>query len=324
LGTAALGLNLIARSVCLSDGTSVAYDRLIIATGANARNLPGAEKFSNLHTLRSLDDALALREAFDHRPRVLIVGAGFIGSEVAASARSLGLDVSLVEMLELPLLNAVGREIGEACARLHEDHGVDLRLGVGVESLQGADRVERVILSDGTSITTDVVVVGIGVTPATGWLERSGLTLRDGVVCDRTCQAAPGVYAAGDVARWYNPAFDEEMRVEHWTNAVEQGMAVAENLLLGPMAAKPFATVPYFWSDQYTVKINFIGRYRPGDELQVVEGSIRDRRFLGLYRRGDRLIGGISFGRPRSLLAFQDALARRTTWEDALRQVGNS
>jgi NADPH-dependent 2,4-dienoyl-CoA reductase/sulfur reductase-like enzyme len=325
LGRTATALDLAARAVELDGGESVGFDGLIVATGAAPRVLPGTPALEGIHTLRTLEDCLAIRRAFDEGGRVAVVGAGFIGSEVAATARERGLDVTLIEAAPVPLVRAVGEEMGRVCAALHGDHGVDLRLGAGVEGFEGSGRVERVRLSDGTAVDADVVVVGVGVAPSTGWLESSGLALRDGVVCDATCAAsAPGVYAAGDVARWRNPLFDDEMRVEHWTNATEQGRAAALNLLAGPAEATPFAPVPYFWSDQYGVKIQFVGHIRPDDEVRVVHGSTDDRRFVALYRRGARLAGALGFDRPGLVMACRRLIAERASWEDALAETESS
>ena len=322
LGRTATALDLAARTVELDGGETVRFDGLIVATGTAPRVLPGTPALEGIHTLRTLEDCLAIRRAFDDGGRVAVVGAGFIGSEVAATARERGLDVTLIEAAPVPLVRAVGEEMGRVCAALHDDHGVDLRLGAGVEGFEGSGRVQRVRLSDGTAVDADVAIVGVGVAPSTGWLESSGLALRDGVVCDATCAAsAPGVYAAGDVARWRNPLFDDEMRVEHWTNATEQGRAAALNLLAGPADATPFAPVPYFWSDQYGVKIQLVGHVRPDDEVRVVHGSIDDRKFVALYRRGARLVGALGFDRPGLVMACRRLIAERASWEDALAEM---
>ena len=227
LGRTATGLDVDERVVTVDDGERVPYDGLVIATGATVRRLPDQPELDGVYMLRTLDDCLALRAALTAgSPRVVVVGAGFIGAEVAATARGLGCEVTVLEALPVPLARALGPRMGLACAELHGDHGVELRLGVGVAAIEGTARVEQVRLTDGSVVPADVVVVGIGVAPATGWLEGSGLELRDGVVCDATLAAGPpGVYAAGDVCRWPNALFDEEMRVEHWTNAAEQGAA---------------------------------------------------------------------------------------------------
>jgi NADPH-dependent 2,4-dienoyl-CoA reductase/sulfur reductase-like enzyme len=321
LGRRAVALDAAGRALELDDGERVRFDGLVIATGAAARRLPDVPDLEGIFTLRSLDDSLAIRAACEGSPRVLVVGAGFIGGEVAASCRARGLDVTLVEALSHPLGRAVGPEIGAVCAGLHVDHGVDLRCGVSVAKLEGARRVERVELSDGTRLEADLVIVGIGVTPETGWLEGSGLALDDGVVCDETCATrVPGIVAAGDVARWYNPLFGERMRVEHWMNASEQGPAAAERLL--DANAAPFANVPFFWSDQFDAKIQSAGRMRPGDEMRIVEGSLEERRFVALYGRGGRLSGAVAFNRPRPLLRFRRRIGERISWEEALAEAG--
>ena len=205
LGVRAVQFDAASRTVTLEDGERVGADGVVIATGARTRTLPGTEDLAGVYTLRTLADSLAIRSEFEASPgRVVVVGAGFIGAEVAATARGRGLDVTMVEMAETPLERVLGAELGRVCADVHVDHGVDLRLGVGVESINGADRVEQVVLTDGTRLDADVVIVGVGVIPNTDWLEGSGLEIDNGVVCDETCLAAPGVVAAGDVARWPN------------------------------------------------------------------------------------------------------------------------
>jgi len=319
LGLRATALEPEARSVTLDDGTRERYDALLIATGASARRLRDQPELVGIHTLRTLDDALALRAALEHSPRVLVVGAGFIGAEVAASCRARRLEVTVIEPLPVPLARGLGPQMGALCAAVHRDHGVDLRCGVGVAGIEGNGRVERVVLSDGTRVGADVVVVGIGAVPETGWLEGSGLRLDDGVVCDEYCAAGPaGVFAAGDVARWRNPLFDETMRVEHWSNAVEQGVYVAERLAGSASAAGPFAPVPFFWSDQYDLKIQFAGRMRGDDEVRVVAGSLEARKFTALYGREGRLTGVLCFSRPRDLAKYRRLIASRSSFADAV------
>ncbi len=321
LGRRARALDLDAREVRLEGGERVAFDGLVLATGARARPLPGAPRLEGVHLLRTLDDALALRDALDSGPRVAVVGAGFIGAEVASSCRKRGLDVTVIEALEIPLARAIGPEMGAVCASLHGDHGVELRVGAPVAGLEGTGRVGAVRLEDGSRVAADLVVVGIGVAPATDWLEGSGLELADGVVCDETCATrAPGVVAAGDVARWTNPLFGECMRVEHWTHAVEQAAAAAGRLLDGE-ATEPFAPAPLFWSDQYDVKIQFAGHHRPGDRVEVVHGRPEERRFVALYGRGERLVGALAMNRPRQLVAWRRRVREGASWEDALAEA---
>jgi len=328
LGTRATGLDPAGRRVTLAGGEDVPYDGLVIATGARPRALPGTGQLAGVHTLRTLDDCLAVRADLDAGARrVVVVGAGFIGSEVAATCRGRGCEVTVLEALPVPLGRALGDEMGSAMGDLHRDHGVAVRLGVGVAGIEGAGRVERVRLADDTVVEADLVVVGIGVTPNTGWLEGSGLALDDGVVCDATTRAAPGIVAAGDVARWPSHRFGELMRVEHWDNAIAMGEHAARRLLedlAGGAASpgEPYDPVPWFWSDQYDRKIQLAGRSADADEVRVVDGSVDERRFVALYRRGDRLIGALAMNRPRLLVAFRGLVERRATWAEALAEAG--
>jgi 3-phenylpropionate/trans-cinnamate dioxygenase ferredoxin reductase subunit len=318
LGARAAGLDLARRELALEGGERVAFDGLVVATGAAPRRLPGTAALAGVHVLRTLDDALALRAELERGPRVAVIGAGFIGAEVAATCRKRGLAVTLVEALPRPLARALPPALGELMEGLHRDHGVDVRCGAGVARLEGDGRVEAVALADGARVPADVVVVGIGVAPETAWLEGSGLALGDGVVCDASLLAAPGVVAAGDCARWPNPLFGEEMRVEHWTNAVEQGEAAARRLLAGDGGGEPFAPVPYFWSDQYDRKLQFAGRARPDDELHVVQGSLAERRFAAVVGRAGRLVGAFAMNRPAALIKLKRQIAERAPLADAL------
>ena len=238
-GTRATALDLHAREVALASGERVAFDACAITTGAAAKQIPlSRTPMAGIFVLRTLDDALALRRALHGSPRVAVIGGGFIGAEVAATCRARGLDVTIVEALPALLERGLGRRMGAYFAQLHSDHGVALRLGTGVREFLGGARVEGLRLSDGSTVASDVVVVGVGATPNTGWLESSGLELDDGVLCDASCRAtrAPFVVAAGDVARWPNQRFGEVMRVEHWTNATEQADHAATTLLANASA----------------------------------------------------------------------------------------
>jgi len=318
LGVAASGLDLSARHVELADGTFVPFDALVIATGAGVRTLPGQPELEGLHMLRTLDDCLALRADLDATPqRVVVVGAGFIGAEVAATARQRGLDVTLLEALATPLQRALGDAMGAVCGDLHREHGVDLRLSTGVDGFEddGQGRLRGIRLTDGSTVEADLAVVGVGVTPNTAWLEGSGLTIDNGVVCDATCLAAPGVVAAGDIARWPNNRFGEVMRVEHWENAQEQG-AHAARRLLGHL--EPYEPVPWFWSDQYDRKIQLAGRSSADDDVQIVDGSIEERRFVALYGRAGRVVGVLGMNRPRPVMEYRQLIADGASWQDAL------
>ena len=317
LGLRATALDLASRKLTLHTGETVGFDGLVIATGARCRTMPGTEHLDGVHVLRSLDDCLALRADLEAMPRrVVVVGAGFIGAEVAATARGRGLEVTVIEALPTPLSRVLGDEMGRVCAEVHRDHGVDLRTGVGVEEIEGDRRVERVALTDGTTVDADVVVVGIGVVPNTEWLDGSGLQVGDGVVCDASCLAAERVTAAGDVARWPNELFGETMRVEHWDNAAQQGAHAARRLL--DAQAGPFTPVPWFWSDQYDRKIQLAGRVRPDDEVRVVTGAVDERRFAAIYGRAGRIVGVLGFNRPRHVMRYRALIEQGASFEEAL------
>jgi NADPH-dependent 2,4-dienoyl-CoA reductase/sulfur reductase-like enzyme len=317
LGVRATHLDLPGKAVVLGGDERVDYDTVVVATGATPRAIPGTPELDGIHVLRTLDECVALRDDLDRARRVVVVGAGFIGSEVAATAREKGLEVTVLEALPVPLARGLGSVLGPVIAGLHLDHGVDLRTGTGVAGFEGDGRVERVLLADGTSLDADVVVVGIGVVPNTAWLDDSGLELRDGVVCDEQCRAvgAPDVYAVGDVCRWYNPLFEEEMRLEHWTNAVDQSMAVAATITGTPT---PYAPVPYVWSDQYGSKIMIAGHVGPADEVEVPIGSFDDRKFVALTHHDGRLSAVVGLNEPRKVLRLRRLLESRPTAEEAL------
>jgi NADPH-dependent 2,4-dienoyl-CoA reductase/sulfur reductase-like enzyme len=321
LGDPAVDLDLHDRTVALASGEKIAYDALVVACGAVPRTLPRTEGLRGVHVLRTVDQALALRAELEAGPRVAVIGAGFIGSEVAATARRRGLDVTIVEALPAPLVRGLGAEMGMRCAALHRAEGVDMRLGTGVSHLDGdaAGRVARVHLSDGTAIDADVVVVGIGVRPATDWLEGKGLEVRDGIVCDATCAAVgvEGVYAVGDVARWPSARFHEEVRVEHWTNAAEQADAAARNMLGAPNA-EPYDPVPFFWSDQYDTKIQFVGHGSGDDDVRVVHEADDGAKLVALYGRGGRLVACLGFSMPRVVMKYRRLIADGASLDDAV------
>jgi NADPH-dependent 2,4-dienoyl-CoA reductase/sulfur reductase-like enzyme len=329
LGTRATALDLGEHRLSTqhADGTlsSLNYDSLVIATGAAARRLPETAGVSGVHVVRTVDDSLALRADLDAGPRrVVVIGAGFIGGEVAATCRGRGLEVTLVEAMPVPLERALGAAMGEVCARLHVEHGVDDRLGTGVEKLEtitvdGIDRVVGVHLTDGTLVEADVVVVGIGVTVNTGWLEGSGLTLDDGIVCDDTLLAAPGVAAAGDIARYHSHRFDRSFRIEHWEHAIAGGEAAARRLLAEQRGEAPtiFDPVPWFWSDQYDRKIQLSGRPEATDIARVVHGSVEEFRFVTMYGREGRLVGVLGMNRPRHVIQLRGLIEEGASFEDA-------
>ncbi|MPY78407.1 MAG: FAD-dependent oxidoreductase [Actinophytocola sp.] len=319
LGTPATGLDPEQRVIHAGDDV-VPYTAAVLATGATARTLPWLPTLSGLHTLRTLDDARTLRTVIHPGVRVVIVGAGFIGSELACSARRMGAEVTLVEAAPVPFAAAVGEELAPTIAALHTRNGTDLRCDVTVTGIDGDDRVRAVRLGDGSTLSADVVIVGVGAAPATGWLVGSGLKLDDGVVCDETlATSASDVYAAGDVARWFNPLFGETMRLEHWTSAAEQGGLAARNAI-DPGAATPCTLVPYFWSDLYGGRVQFVG-VPTADEVRVVAGDPAEDTLLALYRRGDRLIGALGVEQRRPVLRMRALIGKRVSWEGALAEV---
>lgn len=301
LGMAAKALDLRARKVELESDDRVAFDGLIIATGAAPRSLPSGSDLQGVHMLRTLDDCKALQAVFADRPKLVVIGAGFIGGEVASTARSLGLDVTVIEAGLFPLARMAGPGMGRHFAQLHRDNGVDLRVGVGVSAFIGDGHVEGVRLSDGSIVPADVVVLGIGAEPCTEWMKASGLSIRDGVLCDQYCSAGPGIFAAGDVARWYDPTLGALTRLEHWTNAIEQGRAAAENLLSGPRGLKPYKPIPYVWSDQYGSKLQFLGRIFADDEENIQYDDRGCPRLLALYSRAGRITGAVTFNWPQMI-----------------------
>jgi NADPH-dependent 2,4-dienoyl-CoA reductase/sulfur reductase-like enzyme len=317
LGVRAKAVDLSARQITLESSSgaveTAAFDSLVIASGATARRLPESAGITGVHVVRTLADSLALRDELDAGPtRVVVVGAGFIGAEVASSCRKRGLDVTLVEAMPLPLERILGAEMGKVCAQVHIENGVDLRLGTGVLQLEtktvdGVEKVVGVALTDGTTVAAEVVVIGIGVTLNTQWLEGSGLTIDDGVVCDNSLLAAPGVVAAGDIASYPSARFGRMLRVEHWETAIAGGEAAARRLLAEASGETPavFDPIPWFWSDQYDRKIQLAGRPMPTDQCVVVHGSTDEFRFVALYGDGDRLTGVLGMNRPRHVVQLR-------------------
>jgi NADPH-dependent 2,4-dienoyl-CoA reductase/sulfur reductase-like enzyme len=323
LGQRAMQLDPDRLCVGLEGGTKVEGDAVVVATGARARRLPFGHELAGVLELRTLEDARRLRTALASQPRVVIVGAGFIGMELAASCRRKGLEVAVVEPLTAPLVRGLGPVLGERVAEKHRAEGVVFHLGQGVEGFESDDqgRLKAVRLSGGERLEADLVVVGIGAVPATEWLEGSGVELQNGVLCDATGETTrEGVYALGDCARWENPRYPERPRFEHWTSAVEQAEVVAERIVHGK--AEPFAPIPYVWTDQFDLRIAIAGEIREGDELHVGQGSLEDDRFLALFGREGRLVAAVGFKRPRPLLACRRLLAEGISFADAIAEHG--
>jgi len=302
LGTPARGLDTPAHTVTLDDA-ALDYDRLVVATGSSPRRLPGTAHLTGVHVLRTLRDAQALREALDRSERLVVVGGGFIGCEVAAVARAQGVAVAVVDPVPVLMRRGLGDDVGARMTRRHAAHGVALHLGRGVARLLGETAGEGVELDDGTVLAADTVVVGIGAVPNTGWLDGSGLTVADGVVCDGVLRAGPDVYAVGDVARWDHPRYGS-VRVEHWTAATEHATAVAATLTGTPTEV---SGIPYVWTDQYGSRLQVAGRLDDADTTEVLldDGD----RFLVRGRRAGEVVGVAGLGVTREFVKERMALA---------------
>ena len=281
-----------AGQVVLEDGGSLPYDRLLLATGAVPRRLPiPGSDLPGVHTLRTLEDSESLRQAITPTSRVVVVGAGWIGSEVAASSRQMGADVVLIERGNLPLERVLGAEIGAVYRDLHTDHGVELLSGTGVEAFAGARSVEEVRTSNGRRIACDLVVVGVGAAPRVELAEAAGLVVDDGIAVDEQLEtSAPCVFAAGDVAAAFHPFYQARIRVEHWANALNQGPAAARNML---GTGVPYERLPYFFSDQYDLGMEYTG-YAPSWDEVVFRGDPAKREFIAFWMRDGRVVAGMN------------------------------
>ncbi len=310
LGVRATGLDHTARAVRLADGREVHADGFVIATGAAARTFPGSEGLAGVHTLRTLDDARALRDELVRGGRLVVIGGGFIGAEVASTAYALGLEVTVIEAAPTPLAGPLGETMGAVVSALHADHGVRLLCGVGVKGLSGERQVDAVLLEDGRSIPADIVVVGVGARPCVEWLEGSGVVLDNGVKCGadgRTSLA--GVVAVGDCASWYDPRAGHHRRVEHWTGARERPEAAIATLLAGGAVEPGVPRPPYFWSDQYGVKIQFAGHATGADSVTIEDGAADDRNVLAVYRRAGNPVAVLGMNQPRLFMRWRKQLA---------------
>ena len=309
LGTRAVALDAADRAVTLADGHRLRADAVVLATGSRARRLP--HDLAGVHTVRTLADARALRAELVPGARVVVVGAGFIGAEVASTVHGLGLEVTVVEAAPAPLSGPLGVELGLVVAALHARHGVHLECGVPVAGLTGAGRVTGVELVDGTVLPSDVVVVGIGSRPAVDWLQDSGLDVSAGVVCDTVGRAsAPGIWAVGDCSAWYDPVRGAAHRLEHWTDALERPVTVAHALLGRPTGQ---LRAPYFWSEQYGVMIQFAGRHLGGEQVVIEAGSADTADVLATYRRDGEVVGVLGLGQPKLFTRARRALAPTPT-----------
>ena len=292
LGTRVDSLDVAASTVTTNDGEPIGFERLLLATGAAPRRLqlPGAN-LDGIHYLRTLPDCRDLRAALQGASRLAVVGAGWIGSEVAASARQMGVEVALIDPLSAPLIRVLGPELGAVYADLHREHGVDLHLDTAVSGFSGRDRVTGVVTSGG-EIGADLVVVGIGVAPRLSLAERAGLDIEDGgVAVDATlASSAPGVFVAGDMASAWHPFLERRVRVEHWANALNQGVAAGKNML---GAGEPYDLLPYFFSDQYDLGMEYCGHATTWDEV-VFRGDRDSREFIAFWLAGGRVVATLN------------------------------
>ncbi|MBB4853018.1 NADPH-dependent 2,4-dienoyl-CoA reductase/sulfur reductase-like enzyme [Mycobacteroides chelonae] len=315
LGVQVTALDPAARTVTLSDGSTLEYGEVIIATGLVPRRIPSFPDLNGIHVLRTADDSFALRGDAENAQRAVVVGAGFIGCEVASTLRANGVDVVLVEPQPAPLLAAIGQQLGDLVARLHRDEGVDVRVGVGVDAVQGEGRVQSVTLSDGSRLDADLVVLGIGSRPATDWLEGSGVEVDNGVVCDAVGNTStPHVWALGDVAAWAD-ADGHPTRVEHWSNVADQVRALVP-ALLGQEPSANTAAVPYFWSDQYDVKIQSLGHLGDSDVVHLISDD--GRKFLAYLERDGVLTGVVGCGMPGPVMKMRAKIAAGTPIAEVL------
>jgi 3-phenylpropionate/trans-cinnamate dioxygenase ferredoxin reductase subunit len=292
LGRTAVGLVPSIGHVALDDGTRLRYDRLLLATGAEPRRLPiPGDELDDVLYLRTFTESDALRERLDRGGSLVVIGAGWIGTEVAASARQRGLDVTVIDPLTVPLERVLGTEVGAVYRDIHADHGVRMLLGTGVEAFEGSTTVERVRTTDGRTLDCDLVVIGIGVQPRTALAVQGGLYVDDGILVDEHLQTSmPGVFAAGDVAMTHYPFNGRQIRVEHWANALHQGPVAARNML---GRAEPYDRVPYFFSDQYDVGMEYTG-YAPTWDRVVLRGDPATREFIAFWLTGDHVLAGMN------------------------------
>lgn len=314
LGVRAEALDAHNRTVTLSDGSSRSASAIFLATGSTARPLPTS--LAGVHTLRTLADAHALKADLVPGTRLVVVGAGFVGAEVAATASSLGLDVTVVEAAPAPLSRQLGVELGGVVAGLHAAHGVPLLCDAAVSGLVGRERVEAVALADGRLVPADVVLVGIGAGPAVDWLRSSGIDLSHGVVCDvRGATNAPGIWAVGDCSAWYDPLLRRPQRIEHWTEARERPAHAVRALLGGHPghttdADRAPLRAPYFWSDQYGVRIQFAGHRQEGDRLVIEDGSAEEANILATWHRDGQLTAVLGLNQTRAFARLRKSLGR--------------
>jgi 3-phenylpropionate/trans-cinnamate dioxygenase ferredoxin reductase component len=319
LGSRALSVEVDSREVASDDGRVVSYDTLVLAPGGRPRTLPGIEVGSGVHVLRTIDDAQAIRESMRSRKRLVVIGAGFIGCEIAASARRVGCDVDLIEGLAAPLIRVLGSDAASRVMDLHNANGVRMHLGATVDCVlrDESTSVRGVRLGNGSIVEGRDVVVGIGIVPEVDWLVGSGVEIGDGIRCDGNGRTnVDNIYALGDAAQWWHPLAGGHRRIEHWTTTADQAVVVAATIMSPEAdAASALTAPPYFWSDQYDVKIQGMGFIDPSDDVELLR--VRDRDVL-LYSRDGILRGVVGFSIPAAVMRTKPLIERRATVGEAV------
>ena len=319
LSTRVTGLDPAGHKIMLDDGAPVGYETLVIATGARARRHPLGTEWAGFRSLRTFDDAAAIREELDKRPAVAVLGGGFIGAEVAAAARKRHLDVTMIEVLPAPMARSLGPDVGALLTRLHADHGVRVLTGTTIAAVRGSDRVSELALTDGSVVAADLVVEGLGAMPATDWLAGTGVDRTDGIACDADLRALghEGIFAAGDVARRPHELLGQSVRIEHWTSAGEHGEIVAASIMGTP---RPAAMPPYVWSDQHGHRLQVVGRPHPDDSVTIME-SAEDSRHLAVYERAGAVSGVFTIDSPKLMLRGRRAIISGISSREFFRQL---
>ncbi|MEX1255338.1 MAG: FAD-dependent oxidoreductase [Dehalococcoidia bacterium] len=321
LGAPATRLDLQGRTVEVEGDERLSYDKLLLATGGRPRRLdaPGSD-LEGIYYLRTVADSERIAAELEPGRRLVVIGAGFIGAEVAASARMKGLDVSILEMASVPLGRALSEEMGQIYAQIHRDEGVALYTDEAIERFEGGTRVERVVSSTGRTLECDFVVAGVGMEPATELAEQAGLAVDNGIVVNEYCEtSSPDVYAAGDVASFYHPMLGERIRVEHWANAQNQGVAAAKSML---GAREPYAEIPWFYSDQYKLNLQYLGHARSWDAV-VLRGDVASRKFSAFYLQDGRIKAVLAVNRFKDINGSRELIRQGVVVEPAqLRDEG--
>ena len=310
LGTEATAIDPSLNTVTLANGESIRYDKLLLSTGSRVKRLPiPGSNLKGVHYLRTIDDSRALAHSMNGASKVVIVGAGFIGSEVAAVCKTAGLEVTVLEIQPQPMAHILGEKMGAIYANLHTNRGINLRLREGISEIRGSSRTEQVITDEGNAINCDFVVIGVGITPDTTLAESAGLHVDFGILTDQYCQTShPDIYAAGDVANWFHPGLDRRLRVEHWDNALNQGAAAAKSMLGAP---EPYSPTLYFWSDQYDLNIQYLGHATEWDHI-AVRGNPADEKFTAFYLKDGSVHGALVVNNFRDIRPTRTLIGQRT------------